>query len=157
MGEIDERDCPDKATRRWTWSWVALALALGLHVADEAAHDFLSFWNPLVRSLRQELPMLALPTFRFELWLGGLITVVLLLLALAWFVRRGATWMRPVSYVLAVVMMGNGMLHIAGTIYQGRAVPGVYSSPILVFVGGSLLASALLHRRAKRTGPRPAS
>jgi len=150
---MDEQDRIDKATKRWTWSWIGLALALSLHVADEAAHDFLSFWNPLVRSLRQELPALPLPTFRFALWLGGLSTAVVLLLALTWFVRRGAAWMRPVSYVLAVLMLGNGMLHIAGTVYQGRAVPGVYSSPILLIMAGLLLAAAWRHRSASRPEP----
>lgn len=150
---MDERDRLDKATKCWTWSWIALALALGLHVADEAAHDFLSLWNPLVRSLRQKLPALPLPTFDFALWLGGLGTAVLLLLSLTWFVRRGAVWMRPVSYVLAVLMLGNGMLHIAGTVYQGRAVPGVYSSPILLIAAGLLFAGAWGHRSAGRPEP----
>jgi hypothetical protein len=150
---MDERDRVDRASKRWTWGWVTLALALGLHVADEAAHDFLSFWNPLVRSLRQEVPALPLPTFRFALWLGGLIAAVLLLLALTWFVRRGATWMRPVSYVLAALMLGNGLLHIAGTVYLGRAVPGVYSSPILIIAAGLLFAGAWGHRGAGRAEP----
>lgn len=138
----------DRATRHWTLTWIGLALALGLHVADETAHDFLAFWNPLVESLRERVLALPLPTFSFELWLGGLIGAVLLLLSLSWFVRRGATCMRPVSYVLAVVMLGNGLLHIAGTVYEGRAVPGVYSSPVLLLAAGLLLVAAWRHRRS---------
>jgi hypothetical protein len=48
---MDERGSVAGATRHWTLSWTGLAVALGLHVADEAANDFLAFWNPLVRSL----------------------------------------------------------------------------------------------------------
>jgi hypothetical protein len=141
------RSSVEQATRRWTVSWIGLALALGLHVADEAANDFLAYWNPLVESLRDRAPALPLPTFGFELWLGGLTGAILVLLLLARFVRRGADWMRPVSYVLAVIMLGNGLLHIVGTVLQGRAVPGVYSAPVLLLAAGALLATARRHRR----------
>jgi hypothetical protein len=135
----------------WSLSWIALALAFGVHVADEAAHDFLGVWNPLVASLRQRIPLLPLPTFSFGLWLGGLIVAVLVLLSLTLFVRRGATWMRVVSYVLAIIIFGNGLLHILGSVYEGRALPGVVSSPLLLVTAGLLLATTLRHRAASAT------
>ncbi len=138
----------DKATTHWTLSWLALAFAFGVHVADEAANDFLGVWNPLVESLRERIPLLPLPTFSFKLWLGGLIVAVLVILLLSLVVRRGAVWMRPVSYVLAVIMLGNGLLHILGSLNEGRALPGVYSSPLLLVTAGLLLATALRHRAA---------
>jgi hypothetical protein len=141
----------DKATRQWTLSWIALVLAFGIHVADETAHDFLGFWNPLVESLRQRIPLLPLPTFSFGLWLGGLIVAVFVLLSLTFFVRRGATWMRVVSYVLAIIMLANGSLHILGSVYEGRALPGVVSSPLLLVTAGLLLATMLRHRAASAT------
>jgi len=141
----------DKATWYWTLSWMALALAFGVHVADEAAHDFLGVWNPLVESLRERIPLLPLPTFSFELWLGGLIVAALVLLSLTLFVRRGATWMRVVSYVLAIIMFGNGLLHILGSVYEGRALPGVISSPLLLVAAGLLCATTLRHRAASAT------
>jgi hypothetical protein len=149
---MDERGSVAGATRHWTLSWTGLAVALGLHVADEAANDFLAFWDPLVRSLRERALPLPLPTSSFGMWLGGLIVVVVVLLILTWFVRRGATWMRPVSYALAVVMVGNGLLHTLGSIYEGRVVPGVYSSPVLVIAAGLLFATAWRHRNATATG-----
>jgi hypothetical protein len=149
---MDQPGSVERATRHWTLSWIGLASALGLHVADEAAHDFLGFWNPLVGSLRERMPALPPPTFTFELWLGGLIVGVLVLLSLSWFVRRGAAWMRPVSYVLAVMMLGNGMFHIVGTLVQGRAVPGVYSSPALLIAAGLLFATAWRHRNVSGAG-----
>ena len=129
-------------------SWIGHSLAFGLHVADEAANDFLAFWNPLVESLRDRAPALPLPTFSVGLWLGGLIGAVLVLLALSWFVHHGAAWMRPVSYVLAVIMVGNGVVHIVGTVLQGRMVPGVYSAPVLLLAAGFLLVTTRRHHRA---------
>lgn len=131
----------------WTLSWIGLVLAFGLHVVDEAANDFLAFWNPLVESLRDRVRVLPLPTFSFRLWLGGLVGAVLLLLALSWFVHRGATWMRPVSYALAVIMLGNGLVHVGGTLLRGRMVPGVYSAPVLLLAAAFLLITTLRHQR----------
>jgi hypothetical protein len=38
------------------------------------------------------------------------------------------------------------MLHIVGSVYQGRPVPGVYSSPVLLIAAGLLLTNAWRHR-----------
>lgn len=65
------------------WPWIALCLALALHVTDEALTDFLSVYNPTVVAIRQRLPLVPLPTFSFKLWLAGLVTSVILLLALS--------------------------------------------------------------------------
>ena len=71
---------PDRHLGR---AWVVLALALALHVADEAANDFLAIYNPNVRAIRARFPFLPLPTFTFETWLTGLILGIALLLALS--------------------------------------------------------------------------
>ena len=55
----------DRFSRRHGWAWVGLSLALALHVTDEALNDFLSFYNPMVRRIREEVPLLPLPTFEF--------------------------------------------------------------------------------------------
>lgn len=117
---------------RYGRAWVALCLALGVHVADEALTDFLSVYNPTVRAIRKQLPLLPLPTFTFEVWLAGLIAAVVVLLALSVFAFRGARWMAPLSYVFGVLMLCNGLLHFAGSIYLGRLMPGVYSAPLLL-------------------------
>ena len=133
MSKIERR-----ARRRWGLAWVGLSLALAVHVVDEALSDFLPFWNSLVGAARDRLPWVPLPTFAFSEWLGGLIVGVVLLLSLSRFAFEGARWMRPLSYFLAVVMLGNGLGHIAASVYLGRLAPGVVSSPLL------LLAAALL-------------
>ena len=113
-------------------AWILLAVALAVHVMDEALTDFLSVWNPLVRSVREHIPFLPLPTFAFGVWLTGLIVGVVLLLALSPFAFRGARWMVPLSYFLGILMVGNALLHIGGAFYLGRPIPGVYSSPLLM-------------------------
>jgi len=127
---------------RFGRAWVALALALGLHVTDEAVHDFLSVYNPAVLAIRERVPWLPLPTFSFPVWLGGLILAVLLLLALSPFAYRGRRWMVFLSYPLGVLMTFNALQHMAGSVYVGRAMPGVYSSPVLLAASLWLLASA---------------
>jgi hypothetical protein len=133
------------ATRiaQWRTAWVALALAIGLHVTDEALTGFLPVYNGLVRAFRARHPWVPLPTFTFPIWLGGLILGVLILLSLTPVVSRGARWIRAVSVLLAVIMIGNALGHIAASLYWGRLAPGVYSSPLLLVAALALLVTAL--------------
>ena len=130
---------PTAPSRRWGFAWLTLCAALAFHVADEATSDFLGLWNPLVASIRGRLPWLPLPTFSFDLWLAGLVVVIATLTALSFFVFRGARWMRPPAIVLAVLMIGNGLGHVAASVWLARPAPGVFSSPLLVIAAGWLL------------------
>ncbi|OLC05055.1 MAG: hypothetical protein AUH78_17330 [Gemmatimonadetes bacterium 13_1_40CM_4_69_8] len=116
-------------------------MALAIHVADEALTDFLSVYNPAVRAIRSRFPFLPLPTFTFPVWLGGLLAVTVLLFALSPAAFRGAPAMRPAAYVFAVVMAGNGLLHLVGSLLMRKAMPGVYSAPLILAAGLYLLAS----------------
>lgn len=120
-------------------AWVALCLALAVHVIDEALTDFLSFYNPTVLAIRERLSFFPLPTFTFRSWLAGLILAVILLLLLSPFAFRKARWMTPLSYFFGAIMLGNGLLHIAGSFYLGRAMPGGYSAPLLLAASVYLL------------------
>jgi hypothetical protein len=137
----------DSAARKQGFAWIALCLALAVHVIDETLTDFLSVYNPVVQAIRGKLPILPLPTFSFGLWLSGLIFAVLLLLSLSILVFRGSKWMRPLSYVFAVIMLLNGMIHVAGSFYLGRMMPGVYSSPLLL--AGSVYLLVCLRQKGK--------
>jgi len=128
---------------RTGWAWLALCAALALHVADEALTDFLSFYNPMVERIRERIPYFPMPTFAFETWITGLIVGIVLLTALTPFAFRGARWILPLAYVFAVIMFLNGCGHIFGSVYFGRLLPGVYSSPFL------LAASVYLFRGAR--------
>jgi hypothetical protein len=125
-------------------------LALAVHVADEALTDFLSVYNPAARAIRQRFPLLPLPVFTFEVWLTGLILALVTLLGLSFFVFRGVRWMRPLAYIFSVMMMANGLGHMAGSFYLGRLMPGVYSSPLLLAASGLLLRQT--QRQRQRTG-----
>jgi hypothetical protein len=116
----------------WGASWVAVSLALALHVWDEATHNFLAVYNPMVLAIREELHFLPLPTFTFEVWFYGLITAVVVLLLLSVFAFQGNRWIRPISYGLALIMILNGMLHLTLSGYDRVMMPGVYSSPVLI-------------------------
>ena len=48
--------------------------------------------------------------------------------------------MRPMSYVFAVFMLINGLLHIAGSLHMRELMPGVYSSPLLIAASITLIA-----------------
>jgi hypothetical protein len=122
-------------------SWLALCVALGVHVFDEATTGFLALWNPTVSALRERVPLLPLPTFEFSTWLGGLIAGIALLFALSYFVFRGAPWIRPLAYGLALLMIANGLGHIAASIYLSRPAPGVLSAPLLLATSVALLLS----------------
>lgn len=131
-------------------AWVGLCLALALHAVDEALTDFLSVYNPTVQSIREHVSWLPLPTFTFEVWLGGLIVAVIILSCLTVFVLRGARWMTPVSYAFGALMLANGLVHIAGSIQLGRFMPGVYSSPVLLAASAYLLTTVHHQRRGNR-------
>jgi hypothetical protein len=131
-------------------AWVALCLALAVHVADEALTDFLSVYNPAVISIRERLPWAPLPTFTFEVWLGGLIVAVIVLSSLTVLVLRGARLMTPLSYAFGALMLGNGLLHITGSLQLGRPMPGVYSAPLLLGASVYLLFTVNRFRRSKQ-------
>jgi hypothetical protein len=130
--------------RRFGYAWIFLSAAIALHVADEAMTDFLSVYNPAVRAIRERLPFLPLPIFSFGVWLTGLCVGILLLFCLSPLAFRGSRVLIWIAFALSILMFGNGLLHIAGSFYLGRLMPGVYSSPVL------LLASACLFINARK-------
>lgn len=127
-------------------AWITMGLAITLHVADEAMTEFLPVYNAAVVKFRKRIPFLPPPTFTFGLWLGGSCLGIVAELALSPMAFHGNRTMILVSYPLAVIMFGNGIGHIAGSLYGRRWMPGVYSSPVL------LLASVFLFLSARAMG-----
>ena len=148
LSGVTNPDVEIPAAVRRADAWVALCLALALHVVEEALTDFLSVYNPLIRSMREHAPWIPLPTFSFEVWLASLIVTVIALSSLTVFVLRGSRWMIPVSYVFAVLMFANGIFHLAGSVEMGRFMPGVYSAPLLLIAATYLLFS--VHHRDRK-------
>lgn len=70
----------------------------------------------------------------------GLIVGDVLLLALAPLFFHGGRPLRPLAWILAFLMFGNGCAHIVATIagrtvasvHFARPAPGFYSSPLLI-------------------------
>lgn len=123
-----------------------LGFSLAIHVADEALTGFLPVYNSIIEGTRKEYTWLPLPTFTFRAWLSGLIVGVLLIFALTPLAFRGDRILRPVSYILGVMMIGNGSLHIGASFLWGEAAPGVYSAPLLI-ISSLLLLAALFRSR----------
>jgi hypothetical protein len=141
-------------------AWICLCVAVAAHITDEAVTGFLSVYNPTVIELRSRLGWWPMPTFAFRDWLGGLILLVAVLLLLSPFMFHGARWMRPIAYILSVIMIGNALGHTAGTIF-GRTVasirfprpmPGFYSSPLLLLASIFLLVEL---RKTRKRRPQP--
>lgn len=113
-------------------AWAMLVTALAIHVADEALTNFLSFYNPLVLSIRSRVAWFPMPTFTFGPWLTGLVILILVLAALSAAVRRRLPGTRVLSWVLSGIMLGNGLGHLLGSLYFQQWLPGATSAPLLV-------------------------
>ena len=126
----------DVDTATFGWAWVAATAALAVHVADEASHDFLAWYNPRATRIRTALRGLPFPpTFTFLPWLVGLLVAVGLLGVLTPVAFAGTRWLRPIAYFLTIIHLVNGLLHIVGSVVERRLVPGVFSAPLLLATG----------------------
>ena len=130
---------------------MALCAALALHVLDEAVTDFLGVYNPTFQAIRERYPLIVIPIFSFSVWLSLLIFAVVALAGVSVFVWKGRWAMRPISYVFAAVMLSNGLLHIAHSIYVHTLMPGVYTSPLLLAASIVLIVATRAHNRKKIT------
>ena len=144
-------------------AWLALAAALALHVTDEALTGFLDVYNPTAVAIRERLPWLLLPIFRFDVWLAGLIGGILLLAVLAPAAFHGNRYLRRAGYALAVLMLANGGSHILATVAVRsvagvrfpRPMPGFWSSPLLIAASLWLLFSLRSSARKAAAAPPP--
>lgn len=140
---LAEQSEPSNRRRAFGFAWVAFAVALGLHVYDEATHNFLSVYNPTAEAIRHRLPFLPLPTFTFAVWLTGLCTAIALLLMASPIAFRNVRWLRVAACPLGIVVgIVNASLHLLSSAYYHRCMPGVLSSPLLIVAAVFLLLSA---------------
>ena len=140
------------APRTFGHAWVAVGLALAVHVADEAAHDFLALYNPSALAIQQRLGGFPFPpTFSFTTWLAGLLLAVVAWLALAPLAYRGRRWLLPLATIASVVHVANGLGHILTSFWLGRAAPGVWSAPLLLASALWMLTVLRRLRRAPRS------
>jgi hypothetical protein len=139
--------------RRWALAWATLCAAFALHVLDESANDFLSWYNPNALALRQRFPWVPIPVFTFPVWITGLTTAVIALAALTPLVRRGHRGLLPLAYVYGMIHVANAVAHITVSLAGRWFAPGVYSSPVLLAAAIWLLYETDGVRRLEPAGP----
>jgi hypothetical protein len=133
---------------RWAWAWAALTAAFALHVWDEAANDFLAFYNPIVLAARDRFGWFPMPTFTFGAWLAGLIVAITLLAALTPLLRPERRWLIWISYVYGAIHIVNALGHTAASIVLRRLAPGFLSSPVLLLAAIWLVMETNRARRS---------
>lgn len=123
-------------------AWVVFVSAVALHVADEASHDFLSTYNPSVLAIRSRMPFLPIPTFTFRSWITLLSSAIILSLCLSPLAFHGNHAFRVAAFVLAILVgILNAALHLIGSAYTRRWLPGTYSAPLLLAAAIYLLTA----------------
>jgi len=139
----------DGGRRNFGLAWLLLCLAFGLHIWDEAAHDFLRYYNATVLTLYSHFSWFPRIDLEFRRWLCGLLGGTLILLLFTPFAYRNARWLRAPGYLFAGVQLLNGFNHIVLTI-RGRSVPtvvfdgpapGFYTAPLLLVLSAFLFWS----------------
>ena len=121
-------------------AWLALGIVFGLHVVDEATHQFLDWYNPVATRIRAKLGGFPFPpSFAFWPWLLGLAFVTAGFLSLTPLAFLGRPWLRPGAVVFAAINVFNGLLHLVAAAVLRRRNPGVLTSPILFVAAAWLL------------------
>lgn len=124
-------------------AWLIMMFTIALHVFDEVKTDFLPFYNQLVLQLRQNTGFFPMPTFSFNVWLIGLIVMIVIGFAITPVFARGKKAMKIFTIVFGIIMIFNACGHLIGSIYLGRLLPGFWSSPLLLVSAGFVVAFAL--------------
>lgn len=135
-------------TLRFGIAWMALVFVLAIHVVDEMATGFLPFYNSLATSAQASGYWFAMPTISMPVWLNGLGIVLVALLLSSPLVFEGKRYMRPVAYIFGALMILNAVGHIVASFIFGQAIPGVYSSPLLLVAAAFLVLMAYRDRQA---------
>jgi len=136
-------------------AWLLLCVVFALHIWDEAAHDFVGYFNATVLTLYGHFSWFPRIDMTFREWLTGLLIALMFCLALAPFAFGNSGWLRPLAYLFAGIQFANGGGHILTTLHGGTvpsvrfegAGPGFYTAPLL------LLSSAYLFWRLRRSKP----
>jgi hypothetical protein len=135
-------------------AWISLAIVFALHVADEATHDFLRYYNPTAKAIRESIGFPFPPSFSYQAWLGGLIAAAVLCVLLTPLIDPRRGWTLILARLWAVIHILNGLQHLVTSVAIGRMMPGVLTSPLLLLIAPWLLLETL---RAKRREPAPAA
>ena len=140
--------------QRWTVAWFVHSAVLALHIAEEATSGAYLIYGETLDFLRQIYPQLAIPPFRFTIWLLDITGTMLVLLSLTWLVHKRFQIMRPASFALATFTTANAMMHILFSLASDRVLAGTLTSPFLLAASLFLLLSIPRENDAKANGSR---
>lgn len=112
--------------------YLLFVFSLMLHVADEAANNFLGFYNPLIMRIRERISFFPFPVFSFNLWIAGLSLLIIILILFTLLIYKRNRIIIFIIKIFSLLMILNGLGHIIGSIYYSRILPGFYSSPFLI-------------------------
>ncbi len=134
-------------------AWLLLGAVFGLHTWDQAAHQFLSYYNATALALYGHFSWFPKMDWEFRAWLIALILGNLGFLALTPWAFRNARWLRPAGYFFAALALleslGQFLLtfrgHTTNSVQFEGVSPGFYTAPLL------LVASAYLFRRLRQS------
>jgi hypothetical protein len=129
---------------RLSVTYLLLVTSLALHVTDEAINHFLDFYNPLALKVREYLIYFP-PTFTFQIWITGLCLAIIILLLLTPLVFKRNSFMLRFAKIFALIMILNGLGHIAGSIWYHKIMAGLATSPLLIFFSACFIFP--IHRR----------
>lgn len=130
-------------------AWLVLTFALTLHVAEGALRNYLDFYNPLAMSLRDMLLWTWMPTFTFAAWIGGWIVMLAALYGMAWFAAYPVRWITWAAIGYAEVIFLFAAAKLGFAIYLQKAIPGIYTAPLLLAASWWLTAEAVLALRRR--------
>jgi hypothetical protein len=127
-------------------AWILCCIAFALHVGDEAAHDFLGYYNATVLTLYGHFSWFPRVDMTYRQWLTGLLVALVLCGALTPLAFKNARWLRPLAYLLALIQFLDGSGHISAQILGGTvpsvrfdgASPGIYTAPLLLAASAHL-------------------
>jgi len=138
---------PPLRRSRLAQAWLALTFALTLHIVEGAIRDYLSFYNPLAMSLRDTLLWTWMPTFTLAAWLGGWTAILASLYGLTWFATYPARWVVWAAIAYAEVIFLFAAAKLGFAIYLEKAIPGVFTTPLLLAASAWLSLEAVFSLR----------
>jgi uncharacterized protein with HXXEE motif len=140
---------------RFGKAWFILSVFLFLHIIDEALNDFLPVYNEIVLRIRANTGI-PFPTFTFAYWFTSLVCVTVWLLFLSRYALQGKRIIIWLAYPFAIVMLANGLLHLAGSLYFQQWIPGIITAPFLVYGSLNLFLATLKMNTSKTIMVKPA-
>jgi hypothetical protein len=129
------------------FAWLLLCVAFALHIWDEAAHDFLSYYNATALTLYGHFSWVPRMDMTFPQWIIGALVFIVACVALTPFAFRNARWLRPWAYLLGLILFLIGIGHVVAQILGGTVPsvrfdgisPGFYTAPLLLAASGYVL------------------